>query len=205
MGYEPGFSAPGQVEVAEALNTSTANVSYWYKRMLDDGYLTRIRHGEYQIVTLQVPELGGCGRQVTVNRNGWLASVMCTLPERPGHGAHMGLTPDGEPVTWRDGDRVIRSGEQADEIPGSRYQVEWSEEAAAARDELDADRRRTVDQAAAVLGNNPYAAPSQPLRAGADQERIVQVTLGVVVEYAVGQGEVIIRSVRRFDGRKTLF
>ncbi|WP_058046653.1 hypothetical protein [Streptomyces roseifaciens] len=77
-----------------------------------------------------------------------------------------------------------------------RYAIRYSEEAAAQRDRLDAQRRRTFDRAITVLAERPRHGKSVAMGGNV---RHVWLTSDVLAQYAVFHGRVVILALSVFD------
>ncbi|GGX77426.1 type II toxin-antitoxin system RelE family toxin [Streptomyces hiroshimensis] len=77
-----------------------------------------------------------------------------------------------------------------------RYAIRYSEEAAAQRDGLDAQRRKTFDRAITALAECPRHEKSVPM---GGYVRHVRLTNDVLAQYAILHGLVVILALAVFD------
>ncbi|MFH8800251.1 hypothetical protein ACH4F6_11740 [Streptomyces sp. NPDC017936] len=90
-------------------------------------------------------------------------------------------------------------------MSGTRHghQVLYTEQAAAARDRLDARQRARFDKGVAVLARDPYLPASRAVDATGD-DRTVRLTQHIFAEYMISRGRLLIFVVEVFSDEDVL-
>ncbi len=83
------------------------------------------------------------------------------------------------------------------------YQVQYTEQAAAARDRLDARQRARFDKGVDVLTRDPYLPASRAV-SGTGDDRTVRLTEHMFAEYIVSRGRLLIFVVEVFSDEDVL-
>jgi hypothetical protein len=78
------------------------------------------------------------------------------------------------------------------------YRITFTIEAKATYDSLPAERRAVIDRAFSVLSRDPYQ-PKATAALSSENERKAYVAPGIVVEYFVRQGVMIVVVMEIFD------
>ncbi|RLU94679.1 hypothetical protein CTZ27_18370 [Streptomyces griseocarneus] len=82
-----------------------------------------------------------------------------------------------------------------------RYAIRYSEEAAVARDSLDAARRKSFERAISVLAEHPEHEKSLPM---GENVRHIRLTNDILAEYVIFSQFVMILVLNVFDRQDTL-
>ena len=83
------------------------------------------------------------------------------------------------------------------------YEVHYTEQAAAARDALDARERATFDRGVALLARDPYVVASRSVSATGD-DRTIRLTRHIWAGYVGSRGRLLIFLVQVFDDQDVL-
>ncbi|MFE5324972.1 type II toxin-antitoxin system RelE/ParE family toxin [Embleya sp. NPDC056575] len=87
--------------------------------------------------------------------------------------------------------------------PSGPYRVEYTETAAAVRDSLPPERRAQLTKALQVLARDPYTKASAPIGPD-DDTRQAMVAPGLLIEYGVLRGVMVVVVVTVLDGMEFL-
>ncbi|MGW2044051.1 type II toxin-antitoxin system RelE family toxin [Streptomyces sp. NPDC001858] len=80
------------------------------------------------------------------------------------------------------------------------YTVYYTEQAAVARDGLDAQQRASFDKGITMLTDDPFPELSRPISSTGD-DRTIRLTQNILIEYTVSVGRLLIFVVMVFNDK----